>query len=612
MTDNASRPEQKPQDTSVPPVVDAFFDDYGYAPDRASIGSLLTAARLVRPYLQGMFWVMPVIVFFGALASVAEGAGVGVIVLLLSLLISGDPYAMGAEDGLLGNIVTHALNLTGGSLGLTALLAFGMIFLRMVTISAHRIVTTVVEARISDRVRRKLFDAVLTMPFETISNRRYGDVLTVVDRHSWTVAEAIDSLANMVLNGIVAIMVGGLLFMLSPLVAVIAVVGTVLLNLALRLFDGPAERSGLEASEAARDVNARVLHVLQAMRTVRAFGQQTIQMTGYARDSRRLRIAAMNSDIAGAVPDPVSHLAYIGMIAVIAIIARQQALSYELILAAVALLYRLHPYATAFEQQRLHLATLIAPLQAVEELGSHAPKNGAAEHTAAELSDAVRFNSVTFGYAGQPAPCLNKVSFSIPAQGWTLLDGDSGAGKSTIVNLLLGFYQPQAGSITVDGASLSNILSESWLGQVAVAGQDVELIDGSLIENILVGRQDAGPAEVERVARLVGLDVVMSKLEHGGDTRVGERGLALSGGQRQRIGIARALLRRPRLLVLDEATSALDRRSERIIFERLDVEMRGKAVLLIGHRSMEGLPIRDTIVLARDPATELAPLAQPS
>lgn len=600
----ATEPPTPPAEPTASIFETERFDDFGYAMDRPSLGAMMSVARLSAPYLEGMTWVIPLVLVFGIMASLAEGLGVGVIVLLLSLLISGDVHSMGAEDGLLGRVIEKALAFTNGSLPMIALLAFGLILLRVISISAHRTVTTLVEARISDRVRRKLFSAVLTMPLEELSRRRYGDVLTVVDRHSWSVAEAIDSLANIILNGVIALIVGGLLFALSPLVAIIAVAGTLLLNFGLRRFDGPAERAGLQASEAARDVNARVIRVLQAMRTVRAFGQQESQIAGYATDSKRLRSAAMRSDIAGSLPEPISHLAYIGMIAAIAILARRQSLSYELILASVALLYRMHPYASAFEQQRLHLATLLAPLQAVDELAALAPKPAPRRVSSiARFSDALRFETLTFGYVGQPTPCLQDATFEIPARGWTFLEGESGSGKSTVVNLLLGLYPPLSGRVTVDGVDLAEIEPQAWLSQVAVAGQDVELVDGSLLENIRIGAPDASTEEVNRLIELVGLDEVVKTLENGADTRVGERGLALSGGQRQRIGIARALLRRPALLVLDEATSALDRRSERLILDHLVAELQDQAVLVIGHRSMQGLPIANRITLGAAPVT---------
>ncbi len=574
------------------------IDKSDYAAPRPSLTALVSVFRLVRPYWRGRMWLVPVIALIGLVASLAETAGVGVIILLLSIIIRGKAGTLEFDDGLVDRLIDRVLLLTGGNLRTVALLAFGLLLLRVASVTFHRLIATLVEADISDRVRRTLFRSFLTMPFEQTGRRSYGDMLTVLNRHSWAVAEATDGFASLLLNGCVAGLIGALLFLLSPLIASIALVGTLALTLLLRLVDRPAERAGETAAAAARAVSARSMRVLQAMRTVRIFGQTRAQAAAFAGESAQLRRGTIGSDLIAGVAEPLSHVAYLGIIALIAVIAVRRHLAYEQVLAAVALLYRLQPYASEFESQRLHLATLLAPVRAIEDiarLGRPIPLGPVAD--APPIAAGLRFADVGFAYPGQLVPCLDAVSFDIPAGRWTLLDGDSGAGKSTIVNLLLRLYDPRSGRILVDGQPLAAIDREAWLSRIAVAGQDVELIDGTIIENVRLSRPEADDAEVRRVMAATGLDAIVAELGDGGDTRIGERGLNLSGGQRQRLGLARALLRRPSLLILDEATSALDAEAEQHIFAHLIAETRGVTVILIGHRRIAGLPIAHSISL---------------
>lgn len=583
--------------TEPEPYVSSF-DDSEYTAERPTLSAMLTLVRLLWPYWRGAIWLAPIILFLGLVASIAEGSGVGVIILLLSVIIRGKAGQV-EDDGLIGMVADRAVALTGGSIGLIAMLAVALVIARVATLALHGIVTTLVEGRISDKVRQSVFRGVLRMPFADLNARTYGEILTVLDRHSWSVAEATDSLASLLLNGVIALTVAGLLFILAPSVAIIALVGTLLVSLTLRVFDGPAERAGIDASVAARRVNGRAMRLLQAMRTVRAFGQYRRQMGEFAGESDQLRRAAIRSDLISGVVEPISHVASLIMITVIAVVGVRRGMSYETILASVVLLYRLQPYVSEFGHQRLHLATLLGPVRAVTELASMAPPDDPDAGLAFDrFRDAIQFEAVDFGYPDQQRACLRQASFTIPRDGWTLIEGDSGAGKSTIVSLLLGFYAPLAGRIVVDGVALNDLDSDAWLARIAVAGQDVELIDGTVFDNILLSRPEASKAELQHVIEIAGLESILASLENGGLTRIGERGLNLSGGQRQRLGIARALLRKSDILILDEATSALDAASEQAIFAALVPEMAGRTVVLIGHRLSPDLPIRSVVALS--------------
>ncbi len=207
----------------------------------------------------------------------------------------------------------------------------------------------------------------------------------------------------------------------------------------------------------------------------------------------------------------------------------------------------------------------------------------AARHALSELSGDVRFERVWFEYK-EGVPVLRDVSFEAPAGTTTALVGSSGAGKSTVIALVLAFRQPTRGRVTVDGRDLAEIRLRDYRSKLAVVLQDDFLFDGTLAENIAYSRPDATRAEIIEVAKLAHCDEFIEGFADGYETVIGERGVKLSGGQRQRVSIARAMLGDPRVLVLDEATSSLDSESEQFIQEGLEALRSGRTTFVIAHR----------------------------
>ncbi len=214
-------------------------------------------------------------------------------------------------------------------------------------------------------------------------------------------------------------------------------------------------------------------------------------------------------------------------------------------------------------------------------------KPGMAEKPgAADLSvprGEVRFDDVTFSY-GSDLEALKSISFTAPSGKTTALVGPSGAGKTTILNLIPRFYDITAGAVLIDGHNIADVTLASLRDSVALVSQDVVLFDDSLRANIRYGRPSATDAEVEAAARDAGAHDFITVLPQGYDTFVGERGQTLSGGQRQRIAIARALLKDAPILLLDEATSALDAETERQVQAALERLKQGRTTLVIAHR----------------------------
>lgn len=179
---------------------------------------------------------------------------------------------------------------------------------------------------------------------------------------------------------------------------------------------------------------------------------------------------------------------------------------------------------------------------------------------------------------------LSGISLAVPAGEVHAVVGATGAGKSTLVKLLLRFHDVRSGRVCVDGHDVRELAYPSLRGAIGYVSQDVFLFHGSVADNIAYGRPDASRAEVEEAARLAEADEFVRALPDGYDTVVGERGQKLSGGQRQRLSIARAILRDPAILLLDEATSAVDNETEAAIQRSLAHVTRGRTALVIAHR----------------------------
>jgi subfamily B ATP-binding cassette protein MsbA len=196
----------------------------------------------------------------------------------------------------------------------------------------------------------------------------------------------------------------------------------------------------------------------------------------------------------------------------------------------------------------------------------------------------IAYENVTFAYREEDSPALDGFSAEIGAGEIVALVGPSGAGKTTIANLVPRFFEPQRGRITLDGLDLQTLRLADLRRAIAVVPQETQLFSGTVADNIRYGRLDATDEEIAEAARIANADEFIERLSDGYATLVGERGIRLSGGQRARIAIARAVVRNPRILILDEATSALDSHSEALIEQAFDRILPGRTTLIIAHR----------------------------
>jgi subfamily B ATP-binding cassette protein MsbA len=284
--------------------------------------------------------------------------------------------------------------------------------------------------------------------------------------------------------------------------------------------------------------------------------------------------------------------------------------SLPVLAAFLVLMNRVQPHLRLLEQSAASLASAAGPFNEVEWLLKvrDNPPVPRGELAFIGLRNGIEFDKVTFEYGDRGEPALMDASFELRRGRSTALIGGSGAGKSTVINLICRLLEPVSGTIKVDGQPLSRVKISDWLNAIAIAGQDIDLIDGTIAENISYGRPNTERTKIERAARSAGAGFV-NDLPQGLETLVGPRGLSLSGGERQRIGIARALAREPDILILDEATNAIDHETETGIIKALQNLPESMTIIVISHRPGTLAFCDDAVVLNRGRVVETGPLS---
>ena len=256
------------------------------------------------------------------------------------------------------------------------------------------------------------------------------------------------------------------------------------------------------------------------------------------------------------------------------------------IVAFVAYFGRLYGPASALAGVQVQVVSALAVFERIFDYLDMPVEGGREDADAVELPRVrgdIEFKAVTFAY--DPArPVLQDVSFRITARQTAAFVGPSGAGKTTLINLVPRFYQPQSGAVLIDGIDVRAVTLASLRRDIGIVAQETYLFHDTIAANLRYGSLEASDAEMTAAAKAASIHDFIAALPSGYQTMVGERGHKLSGGERQRLAIARVLLKDPRILILDEATSSLDSHNEVMIQSALEVLMRGRTSLVIAHR----------------------------
>lgn len=524
----------------------------------------------------------------------SEGATFGVIFLAVGLLSS--PNAMNwSSNPLVGRIPALAVWMNGlprtplflGLLGLALGLQAAQSLTRYINSVSLGYFAAACRAAITSRIHSQI----LSLTFPCASRYRVGDLTNYASGGPYAVSGHIQTVGSLLVNCLLVVVYLVVLVGISPWLLLVAIaLGTTLTLIQKRLL--PAiQREAWKLQQREVDISTRITEDIQGLRLLHSSGQLDAadaavhnRMKSLERGLRR--ISELNN-----VVGPLSS--FLPLLAIVIIAALSILLFGD---RSTGVLPSLVTFVLALQRLNIRMAGVAGSFTAFANNSAQISRLNEILATGDKqfrsrggkcfnrLEEGVVLENVILRYAPDCPAALSGISLEIPRGQTVALVGTSGAGKSSIADLLVGLYAPTSGTILIDGIPMDELDLASWQQRIGVVSQDTFLFNASLAENIAFGTPGATRSQIEDAASLAQAAEFIETLPDGYDTLIGERGYRLSGGQRQRISLARAILRNPEFLILDEATSALDSRSERLVQEAIEQFESQYTVLVIAHR----------------------------
>ena len=459
-----------------------------------------------------------------------------------------------------------------------------------------------IRMRAGTALQADLFRHILTLSMGFFTRHRTGELVSRLSNDTLGATAGLETIVGTLFSApLLILFYGYLLASASPRLVGAALLAVVLHYAVTRGIRGPVRRFMADQFSLMAELAARFQETLLSIRTVKSFGAEIFEQRRLSSLLGEVVRVNVKRSAQKHIEEParalVNHLVEAGLIvlAVYELMAgRLTAATFFLFLyvgrAAVAQIGRM-----AGAVSTVH--GVLAATGRVAEIFDARPETVGGHEQVTEFQDRLAFHDVSFSYGGEAV--LSGVTFEIARGEMVALVGASGVGKSTVADLLMRFYDPLTGSITLDGRDVRTLRQDDYRRLFGVVSQEALLFNTTIRDNIVYGRERLEEADVVRAARIANAYDFIAELPDGYATVAGDRGIRLSGGQRQRIAIARAVVARPSILVLDEATSALDSESERAVWEAIDRAVEGTTALVIAHRLSTVLRADRIVVLSR-------------
>jgi len=517
------------------------------------------------------------------LVALTEGAGLLILLPLLALAgVTGGAPSAGGVWGKITPYVPHSL---GGAL----LVYIAIVAARAVLEYAESVASIRVQVEVTRNLRERLYRALVRARWETIAPLRGARLAHVLTAELERVSLTTNQLLSGSLQLLIALVYALAAVTLSPALALVAAVGALLLLLPARRQQREARRAGDKLTTLGAELFAGATEEVATLKVAKSAGIAERMADRFTERARTLGEALLDAHRRYRAS---SAFLTVGAAAALAIVVYVAVSRLHLAPASLLLLLlvcgRLVPRIASVQSSFLLTARTLPAAEAVQglldELEAAAESPERTPSAPLALMRSIELRDVTYRYPGAASPALRDVTLTIPAGRVTALVGSSGAGKSTLADLVLLLATAEQGALVVDGEPLVAERRDAWRASVGYVPQETHLFHDTIRENVRWVAPNASDAEVLDALRMAGASALLARLPNGLDTKIGDRGTLLSGGERQRLALARALLRRPRLLVLDEATSALDPESERAIRQTIASLTPAVTVLTITHR----------------------------
>jgi len=442
---------------------------------------------------------------------------------------------------------------------------------------------------VEHELRMTTYGHVQRLELAYFEDRSTGGLMSVINDDVNQLERFLDIGANTIITTALNVLLVGLVFVYaSPLLALVAFLPIPLIIWASLLYQRRLQPKYKDVRDRVGQLNGMLANNLGGVATIKAFTAEDAESARIAVESDAYREANRRAIAFSSAFVPLIRMAILAGFTCTLLIGGWATLNGSLAIGLFSVLVfmtqrLLWPLTRLGETFDLYQRGMASTRRILDLLDVEPAITPGAHDLPAPVRGAVRFEGVEFAYSND-VPVLHGIDLDIPAGETHAVVGLTGSGKSTIVKLLLRFYEPTAGRVTVDGEDIRDLTFTSLRGAIGLVSQDVFLFDGTVAENIAYGRTDATRDQIERAAALAEAHDFVSALPDGYDTLVGERGQKLSGGQRQRLSIARAILRDPAILVLDEATSSVDNETEAAIQRSMETVAQGRTTIVIAHR----------------------------
>ena len=490
--------------------------------------------------------------------------------------------------GHLAGFVETVISAIGAPVNIISFLA--LLFLFSIAKGAIHIVidwlTNTIQSKVVHDITLDMFDSIFKARWSFFTSSKKGMLLNTFTNEVSKIDSAFRNVAEIFLKIFQVLVYFLLPFYISWQVTLLTIISSIFFFIPIMLLGKISRKLGNKTTIASNKVMQVLQQSLDAAKVILGFGNQKQSYLELEKDcselvNARIRSRVFGTTIGHAYGPPAIIIMGIALLAV-----RQFHLATSDATILLFALYRTTPYFGEIPSIKHRIDNAYPSYLQIKKI-----KKKADDHI--QISGDKHFESISKGilcqgimvtFPGSNEPVLKDVSMKIPSGKMVAIVGESGAGKSTLIDVIMGFIEPLSGEILIDGVHLNKYDILSFRRRIGYVPQDSVLFNGSIMDNLRWAKKGASEDEIIEVCRLANADIFIDSFPDGYDTIIGDRGVRLSGGQAQRISLARAIIRKPKLLILDEATSSLDSRSEKLIQESIEIVAKTTTTLVIAHR----------------------------